>query len=230
MPKILIIEDEQTIRNEVLDWLQFEGFDVTGAENGRQGLSEARKDPPDLIVCDITMPELSGHDVLLGTRQIHISTARSLHLPHGIGGPGIGAARHEHGPTTTSRSPSRILSCSQRLNRSLGKQTQQAQQIQNRSRWNIAPEGARMQKAMLKRALVAMFFIDDAATRCRRSFLLGVAAQLRRSPTPERKRQYLDRIDGAVHLLADDRRNADRRRDGKRSPLIAPRCWWICKR
>ncbi|MCB0115904.1 MAG: response regulator [Caldilineaceae bacterium] len=201
MPKILIIEDEQTIRNEVLDWLQFEGFDVTGAENGRQGLSEARKDPPDLIVCDITMPELSGHDVLLEVRaDPHLNRTPFIFLTASADrasvrrGMNMGADDYITKPFTHTELLTAIES-------QLGKQTQQAQQIQEQiETLNIALEGAREQ-SMLKSRLVAMFSHDF---RNPLSSILSYSGLLRSYEdrlTPERKRQYLDRIDGAVHLL-----------------------------
>ena len=69
MPKILIIDDEAPLRDEVADWLEFEGYEVLTAENGRVGLEKATCDMPDLIVCDIAMPELDGHGVLLEVRS-----------------------------------------------------------------------------------------------------------------------------------------------------------------
>lgn len=63
--KILIVEDEKSIREDVGAWLVFEGHDVTTAQNGREGVEKALQVLPDLIFCDITMPELDGYGVLL---------------------------------------------------------------------------------------------------------------------------------------------------------------------
>jgi signal transduction histidine kinase len=68
MTKIMIIEDETQIREEVVDWLQFEGYKVLGAANGVAGLALMRQSPPDLILCDIAMPEMNGYDVLVEVR------------------------------------------------------------------------------------------------------------------------------------------------------------------
>lgn len=68
MSKILIIDDEQPLRDEVSDWLQFEGHEVLTAENGRIGLEMIIRDHPDLIICDIAMPEMDGRTVLLEVR------------------------------------------------------------------------------------------------------------------------------------------------------------------
>lgn len=64
MPKILVIEDADPLRNDIVEMLSFEGFDVSGAENGLRGVEAAREQLPDLIVCDIMMPELNGYEVL----------------------------------------------------------------------------------------------------------------------------------------------------------------------
>jgi DNA-binding NarL/FixJ family response regulator len=69
MTKILVIEDEEPLLQEILDTLQFEGFDVEGASNGLEGLQLAFKHMPDLIVCDVMMPGLDGYGVLLGLRE-----------------------------------------------------------------------------------------------------------------------------------------------------------------
>ncbi|MEG4812180.1 EAL domain-containing response regulator [Microcoleus sp. F8-D3] len=69
MKKILVIEDEQVIRENILKLLKAEGFDVTGAENGAKGLDAAVSNVPDVILCDVTMPELDGYGVLVALRS-----------------------------------------------------------------------------------------------------------------------------------------------------------------
>jgi diguanylate cyclase (GGDEF)-like protein len=69
MNKILVIEDEQAIRMNILKLLSVEGFQAIGAENGIAGLQLAREQPPDLIICDILMPELDGYGVLMALQQ-----------------------------------------------------------------------------------------------------------------------------------------------------------------
>jgi len=69
MAKILVIEDEYDIRDEVMNWLQFEGYEVIGAENGRKGLEAIRRERPDLVLCDVSMPEMDGHEVLIELRS-----------------------------------------------------------------------------------------------------------------------------------------------------------------
>ena len=66
---ILIIEDDATTRNLYLSGLEDKGFNVISAENGRIGIEKAQKDHPDLVVCDIVMPDMNGYDVLETMRQ-----------------------------------------------------------------------------------------------------------------------------------------------------------------
>ena len=68
MKKILIIEDQAPMRRNLALILEMEGFQVFTAANGREGLSKARELKPDLIVCDVMMPELDGHSVVQALR------------------------------------------------------------------------------------------------------------------------------------------------------------------
>lgn len=69
MSKILVIEDEYSIRSNILDLLDLVGFEVIGAEDGLIGLALARQHQPDLILCDVMMPNLDGYGVLTALRQ-----------------------------------------------------------------------------------------------------------------------------------------------------------------
>lgn len=75
MKKVLVIEDDDAIRENILDLLNEEGFAATGANNGARGLDSIRRDPPDLIVCDILMPEMDGYGVLGAVRACEDTTA-----------------------------------------------------------------------------------------------------------------------------------------------------------
>lgn len=68
MKRILVIEDEPEMRRNLLTILRLEGFQVTGADNGKLGLAFARRDKPDLILCDVMLPELDGYGVLTELR------------------------------------------------------------------------------------------------------------------------------------------------------------------
>lgn len=74
MPKILVIEDEDDIRSDVAKILGYEGFKVLTSNNGRNGILMARKHLPDLVICDIMMPEFNGYQVLTRIRS-HPATA-----------------------------------------------------------------------------------------------------------------------------------------------------------
>jgi CRP-like cAMP-binding protein len=64
MKKILLIEDNTAVRENTSEILSLANYDVTTAKNGREGAELAQKLLPDLIVCDIMMPELDGYGVL----------------------------------------------------------------------------------------------------------------------------------------------------------------------
>jgi diguanylate cyclase (GGDEF)-like protein len=69
MYKILVIEDERSIRINLLKLLSAEGFQAIGAENGSCGVQLARREQPDVIICDILMPILDGYGVLKALQQ-----------------------------------------------------------------------------------------------------------------------------------------------------------------
>lgn len=75
--KILVIEDEADLRASVVRFLLAEGYDVFVAENGEQGMDVAIKEMPDLIVCDIAMPQMDGFGTLFSLRE-NVTTS---HIP-----------------------------------------------------------------------------------------------------------------------------------------------------
>jgi len=64
MSKILVIDDERSIRNALLEILEYEKFEVELAENGPEGLEKFSADNFDIVLCDIKMPEMDGIEVL----------------------------------------------------------------------------------------------------------------------------------------------------------------------
>lgn len=66
--KILLVEDEQDIREAMEEALQEAGFEVITADNGVNGLKAALENKPDLILLDIIMPEMDGHTMLAKLR------------------------------------------------------------------------------------------------------------------------------------------------------------------
>ena len=69
MKRVLVIEDEDEIRSNLLELLEIEGFDAMGGENGWIGLKLAREHLPSLIISDVMMPELDGYGVLEELRR-----------------------------------------------------------------------------------------------------------------------------------------------------------------
>jgi DNA-binding NarL/FixJ family response regulator len=69
MKKILIIEDEPEMRRNISALLRYHDYKPIEAENGRKGIEAARREKPDLVLCDVMMPELDGHGVLQALQQ-----------------------------------------------------------------------------------------------------------------------------------------------------------------
>ena len=64
MIKILVIEDQPQMRKNLATILEMENFQVITAENGRRGMELVHAEKPDLVICDVMMPDLDGHAVL----------------------------------------------------------------------------------------------------------------------------------------------------------------------
>jgi DNA-binding response OmpR family regulator len=74
MAKILIIEDEESILMPLEDNLKLEGYEVSSAKDGLQGLALAAEQPYDLIVLDIMLPKMDGFEVCKRLRQDRVMT------------------------------------------------------------------------------------------------------------------------------------------------------------
>ena len=68
-PLILTIDDEKVIRNSFKDILEDNGYEVIQAENGHIGLKKIREHKPDLILCDLQMPEMNGLEVVRAVKE-----------------------------------------------------------------------------------------------------------------------------------------------------------------
>lgn len=68
MKKILVIEDEAETRDNLVLMLEMEGFKPLSAPNGRAGVEIAKRELPDVILCDVSMPKLDGYGVLEALR------------------------------------------------------------------------------------------------------------------------------------------------------------------
>ena len=64
MKTILLIEDNNDIRENLIEYLELEGYKIIGAENGKRGVELAIEFIPDLIICDVLMPVMDGYGVL----------------------------------------------------------------------------------------------------------------------------------------------------------------------
>lgn len=64
MKKILVIEDNKHVRENTEELLALAGYAVSTAENGKLGVEKAKEFRPDLVICDIMMPQMNGYDVL----------------------------------------------------------------------------------------------------------------------------------------------------------------------
>ncbi len=71
MPKVLCIEDEPQIRQDIVDELDEAGYETLQASNGAEGLEVIRSEKPDLVLCDMTMPTMSGDQLLRTLRDQH---------------------------------------------------------------------------------------------------------------------------------------------------------------
>ncbi len=69
MPRILIIDDDDLIREMLRAVLEREGYDVLDASDGREGLRVFMKNPVDLVVTDLVMPEKEGIEIIIELRR-----------------------------------------------------------------------------------------------------------------------------------------------------------------
>ena len=77
MKKVLLIEDDDVVRENTAELLELANYKVYTAANGKIGIAEAKKQLPDIILCDIMMPELNGYGVL----QILSKEPETKHIP-----------------------------------------------------------------------------------------------------------------------------------------------------
>jgi DNA-binding NarL/FixJ family response regulator len=67
--RILIIEDQAPMRRNIALLLEMEGYEVSTSPNGRDGLEKIKSFKPQLVVCDVMMPEIDGHGVIQAMRD-----------------------------------------------------------------------------------------------------------------------------------------------------------------
>ena len=83
MTKILVIDDERSIRNSMKDILHYEGHEVVLAENGMEGLVSVKSEKPDIVFCDIKMPKMEGIEVLERIKEFSADTPVIMISGHG---------------------------------------------------------------------------------------------------------------------------------------------------
>ena len=85
MKKILLIEDNPEVRENTGEILELAGYQVVAAPNGKVGVDLAQKEKPDLIICDIMMPELDGYGVLhILSKKPEIVLAHLFQFPEAL--------------------------------------------------------------------------------------------------------------------------------------------------
>ena len=83
MGKILIIDDEKSIRRALKEILEYEDFEVDEAEDGKEGLEKALAGYYDLIFCDIKMPKMDGIEVLTELQKEKVESPIVMISGHG---------------------------------------------------------------------------------------------------------------------------------------------------
>lgn len=201
MSKILIIDDEQPLRDEVSDWLQFEGHEVLSAENGRIGLEMIIRDQPELIICDIAMPEMDGRTVLLEVRANpavnHIpfifltasATYESIRRGMDLGADDYLTKPFRHGDL--------LKAIESRLRK---QEEQKARAHQQLEAVNKAFQ-AEQERRLLKSRIVAMFSHDFRNPLFAIISAVGLIENYGDRLDAKRKHGYLQRISGSAHLL-----------------------------
>jgi len=77
MKIILLIEDNNDIRENTCEMLELEGYEIISAPNGKNGVALAKEKKPDMILCDIMKPEMDGYEVFNGLRN----DIKTVHIP-----------------------------------------------------------------------------------------------------------------------------------------------------
>ena len=90
MPTILIVEDDDTVREALSAGLESEGYEVILSDNGLDGLKQAKEEGPDLILLDLMLPEMDGLSVCRALRRdsdvpIIMLTARGTEMDKIVG-------------------------------------------------------------------------------------------------------------------------------------------------
>ncbi len=202
MNYILVIDDEVDLREEVMDWLLLEDYEVKGAANGLEGIKLAFEAVPDLVICDITMPQLDGHGVLMELRSNPATaavpfifvTARASHedIRKGVS---LGADDYITKPFTR-------LELLQAVESRLEKKALQDELIhESVQQWQQAFEEEREQRLM-KGKLVSMFSHDFRNPLATILFGVSMVRNYYDRMDEERRLKHLDRALSSVRQLS----------------------------
>lgn len=71
---ILVVEDNTTLRSQIVQILDLEGYRVSEACNGRDGLAAAFRKAPELVICDVSMPDMDGYEMLKALRASEVGS------------------------------------------------------------------------------------------------------------------------------------------------------------
>jgi len=201
MVKILVIEDEAPIRDEVMDWLEYEGYEVIGAENGKTGLQAMQDEPPDLIICDIAMPEMNGHELLVEVRSDpqlsripFVFVTASAEREAVRRGMDMGADDYLTKPFTHAEVLNAVRS-------RLDKRATQELQFQNRVNDLETAISEEREKHLLKTRLMAMFSHDFRNPLTAILSSSGILRSYLDELPRDQLDQHFDRIDRSVRLL-----------------------------
>ena len=83
MTRVLIVDDEPSIRQLISTLLTLEGFAVATAPDGRSALEQILAAPPDLVISDVRMPHMTGHELLAAIRaNAALDAVRFILLTH----------------------------------------------------------------------------------------------------------------------------------------------------
>jgi two-component system alkaline phosphatase synthesis response regulator PhoP len=118
-PKILVVDDEQSIRNLVTAYLPKEEYEIFTAENGPSGLQSAREHKPDLIILDVMLPGMDGIELLTRLRResdayVILLTARTDEVDK-IVGLSVGADDYVTKPFSPRELAARVKAALRRL-------------------------------------------------------------------------------------------------------------------
>ncbi len=199
--KILVIEDEAILRDEIVEWLTLEGYEACGAVDGIAGINQAFQCQPDLIVCDITMPRLDGYGVLLELRANALTmdtpfiflTARASHgdMRRGMD---LGADDY----ITKPFSRLELLQAIQtRLEKKVALEAQSQLEVEQ---WKQALEQEREQR-QFKARLVAMFSHDFRNPLAAIMSSISLVRDYGDRMDVDRRRHHLDRAEASVRQL-----------------------------